>query len=74
MSGISLQFRGISERIRFHLDENVAAIALGLRCDGIDVHNTQSEVNITGKTDNYLYLPPNSSRLLVQEKRDEIVS
>lgn len=41
----------MSERIRFHLDENVApAIALGLRRYGIDV-TTTNEVELRGQTD-----------------------
>lgn len=41
----------MSERIRFHLDENVnGAIALGLRRYGIDVTTTQ-EVGLSGQAD-----------------------
>jgi predicted nuclease of predicted toxin-antitoxin system len=41
----------VSERIRFHLDENVdPAIALGLRRYGIDV-TTTNEVELRGQTD-----------------------
>jgi len=41
----------VNERICFHLDENVdPAIALGLRCDGIDV-TTTTEVGLRTQTD-----------------------
>ncbi len=41
----------MSERIRFHLDENVdPAIALSLRRYGIDV-TTTNEVDLRGETD-----------------------
>ncbi|CAN1208802.1 DUF5615 domain-containing protein [Tumidithrix helvetica PCC 7403] len=64
----------MSERIRYHLDENVnRAIAQGLRSAGIDV-TTPREVGLLGKSDmEHLMFANTQKRILITHDDDLLV-
>ncbi|MEE3719250.1 DUF5615 family PIN-like protein [Tumidithrix elongata RA019] len=64
----------MSERIRYHLDENVnRAIAQGLRSAGIDV-TTPREVGLLGKSDmEHLVFANSQKRILITHDDDLLV-
>jgi predicted nuclease of predicted toxin-antitoxin system len=63
----------MSERIRYHLDENVnLAIAQGLRLAGIDV-TTSSEVGLLGKSDEEHLMFANAQKRILLSHDDDLL-